>query len=46
MAKHSTKSLKEFKANLPEERINYIKNEILMSKLLAFLLENNSKKSK
>lgn len=46
MAKNSTKPLKEFKANLPEERINYIKNEILMNKLLAFLLENNAKKSK
>lgn len=46
MAKQSTKPLKEFKANLPEERINYIKNEILMSKLLTFLRENNTKKSK
>ena len=41
MAKNSKKSLKEYKETLTEERINYIKNDILMNKLLTFLIDAN-----
>lgn len=46
MAKAAKVAIKEYKSKLSEDRINYIKNEILMSKLLTFLLDNNTKKSK
>lgn len=41
MAKSANKSLKEYKKSLPEQHLNYIKNDILMSKLMNFLVENN-----
>jgi len=41
MAKNSKKSLKEYKETLTEERMNYIKNDILMNKLLTFLVDAN-----
>lgn len=46
MAKNANKSVKEYKQNLNENRINYFKNEILMNKLLTFLVDKNVKKSK
>lgn len=46
MAKSAKKTIKEFKETLTEDRINYLKNDILMNKLLNFLLEKNLKKSK
>ena len=45
MAKSAKKTIKEFKESMPAERINYIKNDILMNKLLTFLLENNTSKT-
>lgn len=41
IAKRANKSLEEYKSTLTEERLNYIRNEILMNKLLEFLVENN-----
>ena len=41
MAKTAQKTIKEYKETLTDERINYIKNDILMDKLLTFLVENN-----
>lgn len=41
MAKNSKKSIKEYKESLTEDRINYLKNDILMNKLLTFLIESN-----
>lgn len=41
MAKSANKTLKEYKKSLPEQHLNYIKNDILMSKLMNFLVENN-----
>ena len=41
IASRMNKDAKEYKKDLTDERLNYIKNEILMSKLLEFLLENN-----
>ena len=41
IATRANKSAAEYKKTMTEERLNYIKNEILMSKLLEFLLENN-----
>ena len=38
---HANKSAAEYKKALTAERLNYIKNEILMSKLLDFLVDNN-----
>lgn len=46
MAKTAKKTIKEFKDSMPADRINYIKNDILMNKLLQFLLENNTSKTK
>ena len=37
----ANKTAEEYKKNLTDERLNYIKNEILMTKLLEFLVENN-----
>ena len=41
LAKSAKKTIKEYKESLCEDRISYIKNDILLSKLLAFLVENN-----
>lgn len=41
MAKSANKTLKEYKNSLNPEHLNYVKNDILMSKLLNFLVENN-----
>ena len=41
MAKSAKKSTKEYKNSLTEEHINYIKNDILMTKLMDFLVKNN-----
>ena len=40
-AKRMNKSVEEYKTTMTDERLNYIKNEILMNKLLEFLVENN-----
>lgn len=41
LAKTAQKTIKEYKEGLTDERINYIKNDLLMDKLLTFLVENN-----
>ena len=41
IAKRVNKSVEEYKTSLTEERLNYIRNEILMNKLLEFLVEKN-----
>lgn len=41
IANRVNKSVEEYKKSLTDERLNYIKNEILMNKLLEFLVENN-----
>ena len=41
MAKKANKTIKDYKENLTDERIAYIKNDILMDKLLSFLVEKN-----
>lgn len=41
IASRANKSVKEYKSTMTDERLNYIKNEILMNKLLEFLVENN-----
>lgn len=41
MAKEQKKTLKEVKAAVNEQRINYMKNEILINKLIDFLVSNN-----
>ena len=41
MAKNSKKTIKEYKESLTEDRINYMKNDILMNKLLTFLIDAN-----
>ena len=46
MANSSKKSVKEVKDSLTEDRITYMKNDILMNKLIDFLMEKNIKKSK
>lgn len=46
MANSAKKSVKEVKESLTEDRINYMKNDILMNKLIDFLMEKNIKKSK
>lgn len=46
MANSAKKSVKEVKDSLTEDRINYMKNDILMNKLIDFLMEKNIKKSK
>ena len=35
------KTAEEYKKSLNDERLNHIKNEILMKKLLTFLVDNN-----
>jgi trigger factor len=41
MSKRVNKSIEEYKSSMTDERLNYIKNEILMNKLLEFLVEKN-----
>lgn len=41
ISKRVNKTAEEYKTTLTDERLNYIKNEILMNKLLEFLVENN-----
>ena len=41
IAKKVNKDVKEYKESMTDERLNYIKNDILMSKLLKFIDENN-----
>ena len=41
MAKSANKTIKEYKNSLTEQHMNYIKNDILMTKLMNFLVENN-----
>lgn len=41
MAKNADQNLEDYKAKLDDERIAYIKNNILLDKLLTFLIENN-----
>lgn len=41
-AKKYNKSLQEFKSNMNENNIAYIKNDILMDKLVDFLTKNNT----
>ncbi len=41
LAKSAKKTIKEYKQSLSDERLSYIKNDILMNKLLTFLVENN-----
>ncbi len=42
MAKTSGKTIKDTKAGISDERMSYIKNDILFNKLVNFLLENNA----
>ena len=41
MAKSAKKTIKDYKQSLTDERISHIKNDILMNKLLNFLVDNN-----
>ena len=41
MAKRIGKAVEEYKSTMTDERLNYIKNELLMNKLLEFLVEKN-----
>ncbi len=41
MAKEADQNLEDYKAKLNDERIAYIRNNILLDKLLTFLTENN-----
>ena len=41
-AKKYNKTLEEIKSNMNENNINYIKNDILMDKLVDFLTKNNT----
>ena len=41
MAKSANKTIKDYKNSLTPEHLNYIKNDILMNKLMNFLVENN-----
>jgi len=41
IATRANKPVEEYKKSMTDERLNYIKNEILMNKLLEFLVENN-----
>ena len=41
IATRVNKPLDEYKKTISEERVSYIKNQILMDKLLAFLVDNN-----
>lgn len=41
ISKRANKTAEEYKKTITDERLNYIKNEILMNKLLEFLVANN-----
>lgn len=41
MAKRVNKTVEEYKSTMNDERLNYVKNEILMNKMLEFLVEKN-----
>lgn len=41
VAKKVNKSVEEYKSVFTGERLDYVRNELLMNKLLAFLMENN-----
>lgn len=41
MSKRLNKTVEEYKTTMTDERLNYVKNEILMNKLLEFLVEKN-----
>ena len=41
MAKSANKTIKDYKNSLTPDHLNYIKNDILMTKLMNFLVENN-----
>ena len=41
LAKSAKKTIKEYKETITDDRIGYIKNDILMDKLLTFLVEKN-----
>ncbi len=41
LAKNAKKTIKEYKETMNAQSLNYVKNDILMSKLLSFLTENN-----
>lgn len=41
LAKTAKKTIKEYKETITDDRIGYIKNDILMDKLLTFLVEKN-----
>ena len=40
-AKNAGKSLKEYKESISEQQLRYVENDILLNKLLNFLVENN-----
>ena len=42
MAKATGKTIKDTKASITDERMSYIKNDLLFNKLVNFLLENNA----
>ncbi len=42
LAKSMNKSLADFKKTITEERVNYLKNDMLIHKLLQFLMDNNT----
>lgn len=44
LAKSMKQSLNEFKKTITEERVGYLKNDILINKLLQFLVNNNTVK--
>ena len=41
ISKRVNKTVEDYKKTISEERMSYIKNQILMDKLLSFLVENN-----
>ena len=41
LAKNSKKTIKEYKESLTDDRINHLANDILMDKLMTFLIESN-----
>ena len=41
LAKNAKKTIKEYKETMSPQSLNYMKNDILMSKLLSFLVESN-----
>lgn len=41
LAKNAKKTIKEYKETMSSQSLNYLKNDILMNKLLTFLVESN-----